>query len=97
MAGWVRAHAEGCAIAVRVSPRSARPGFTVDPQAVLIRVQAPATEGRATREAARTLARALGRPPSAVTLLSGPRSRSKVFRVAGVTPEEARRRLQEGP
>ncbi|HEX9890504.1 MAG TPA: DUF167 family protein [Actinomycetota bacterium] len=95
MERWVRGRGDGCSISVRVSPRASRPGVSLDAGGIHIRVRSPAAEGRATAEAARLLAEALGAPPSAVSLRSGPRSRSKVFRVAGMAPEEAVRRLRE--
>ena len=65
----------------------------VEEESVLISVGAPPLEGRATDEARRTLAKALGLPPSAVVLHSGARSRQKVFLVLGLGPEETARRL----
>jgi hypothetical protein len=81
------------AVSVRVTPRSGRPGVEVDGQSVAIHVRAPAAEGRATDEARRALAVALGVAPSRVTLRSGARSRRKVFEVGGMTSQEALRRL----
>ncbi len=63
---------------------------------VRIRVRAAPEGGRATEEARRALAEALAVPSSAVRLRSGATSRTKVFEVEGLTPEEARRRLQTG-
>jgi uncharacterized protein (TIGR00251 family) len=92
---------DGLLVTVRVRPRAARPGVASEGDALVIRVSAPPAEGRATQEAARILASALGVTPSAVSLRTGARSRQKVFRVRGLTREEARRRLArtvgEGP
>jgi hypothetical protein len=60
---------------------------------VLIGVAAPPVEGRATEEARRALARALGVLPGAVILQAGARSRRKTFLVLGLGPEETARRL----
>jgi uncharacterized protein YggU (UPF0235/DUF167 family) len=80
-------------ISVRVTPRSARPGVTVEDGQVTIRVRAPAEGGRATEEARRALASALGIPPSGMALRSGVRSRRKVFEVRGMASEDVLRRL----
>lgn len=61
---------------------------------IVIRVRAAPEGGRATEEAARALAAALGVPPSTVTVLRGRRSREKVFEVAGMTGDEALQRLR---
>ncbi len=81
------------AVGVRVTPRATRPGVEVAGQDVVVRVRAPAAEGRATDEARRALAAALGVAPSRVALRSGARSRRKVFEVDGMTSQEAFRRL----
>ena len=80
-------------ISVRVTPRSARPGITVQDDQVAIHVPAPAEGGRATEEARRALASALGIPPSWVALRSGARSRRKVFEVQGMASGDVLRRL----
>jgi uncharacterized protein len=78
---------DGVLLTVRVRPRS-RPGFEATPDILLIRVAAPPVAGRATEEARRALARAAGVPASRVTLVSGERSRTKVFLIAGVTARD---------
>lgn len=80
-------------VTVRVVPRSARTAVEVGPEGVRVRVRAAPEHGRATEEARSALARALDVPPSAVRLVAGARSRTKVFEVAGLGPEEVRRRL----
>jgi len=83
-------------IPVRVIPRSSRPGVEVRDAEVVVRVQAPPVGGRATEEARRTLAGALGLPPSAVRLRSGPASRRKAFDIEGLGANEVVRRLRAG-
>jgi len=77
-------------ITVRVVPRSARTGVDGGPEGPLIRVRAAPEGGRATAEAARALATALGVPPSAVRLIRGGRSRIKTFAVEGLSDEALR-------
>lgn len=79
-------------ITVRVVPRS-RPGIEATDDGVVVRVSAPPVNGRATEEARRTPARALGVPATAVSLRLGNRSRTKVFAVLGVSAKEAERLL----
>jgi uncharacterized protein len=80
-------------VTVRVVPRS-RPGVEVTNDGIVVRVSAPPVEGRATEAARRLLAEALGVPPSAVTLRTGPRARTKVFAVRGLSPDEVGARLR---
>lgn len=58
-----------------------------------VRLAAPATDGRANAELVRLLAKALGIPRDAVTIGPGGRSRRKLVHLAGVTLDDARRRL----
>ncbi len=90
----VRATPDGVTVSMRVRPRS-RPGFAERDGVLLVSVEAPSVEGRATEQARRALASALQVAPSAVRLRSGERSRSKVFHVTGVDIATAVRRLTE--
>jgi RNA polymerase-binding transcription factor DksA/uncharacterized protein YggU (UPF0235/DUF167 family) len=71
-------------VTVRVVPRSARTAVEVGPEGVRVRVRAAPERGRATEEARRALARALGVPASAVRLVAGAAARTKVFEVEGL-------------
>jgi hypothetical protein len=72
-------------IAVRVIPNAPRTAVTDQRDGEwVLRVSAPALEGRANREAARYLARRAGVPASAVRLISGERSRHKIFEISGL-------------
>jgi uncharacterized protein len=86
----------GAVITVRVRPRS-RPGIAFDGSGLVIRVAAPPVEGRATEEARKILAGALGVPPSTILIRAGERSRTKVFVIGGLEPEQVRRRLSGIP
>jgi hypothetical protein len=83
-------------ITVRVTPRSARPGVEPGREGPVIRVRAAPEGGRATAEAARALATAVGVPPTAVRLLRGGRSRVKTFAVEGVSDDALRDLLSAG-
>ncbi|HET9672859.1 MAG TPA: DUF167 domain-containing protein [Actinomycetota bacterium] len=81
-------------LTVRVTPRSGRSAVEVGERGVVVRVRAAPADGRATEEARRSLAGALGVPASSVTLRRGARGREKVFDVAGLTEREALQRLR---
>ena len=88
----VRATERGSLVEVRVRPRS-RPAIALRDGGLVVSVAAPAVDGRATEEARRALAAALGVAPTSVVLRSGARSSRKTFVVDGIAPEEVSRRL----
>src|SRR5215471_11698861 len=82
--------------AVRVRPRASRNEVAgVMEGALKIRLQAPAIEERANQALCEFLAERLGRPKSAVRILSGARSRVKRVEVLGVTAGEVEALLRE--
>jgi len=79
---------DGVAVAVKVQPKSRRPGLqgtapSADGERLRIGVAAAAEAGRANRAACAVLAEALGLAPSAVRLALGATSREKTLHVAG--------------
>ena len=81
-------------IDVRLTPRGGRDRIDGWDGAVLhVRVAAPPAEGRANESMVRLVAKALGVPPSRVTLVAGAQSRTKVIEVDGLTLEEIRARI----
>jgi uncharacterized protein len=89
-------HLVMASITVRVAPRSGRTAVDAGPDGVVVRVRAAPEAGKATEEAARALAAALGVPRARVRLRSGARSRTKAFDVEGLSIEEMDRRLGGG-
>jgi uncharacterized protein (TIGR00251 family) len=84
--GFWRASADGVAVAVKVQPKSRRPGLqgrapAVEGERLRIGVSEAAEDGRANRAACATLARALGVPASAVAVVAGLTSRDKTIRI----------------
>lgn len=74
-------------ITIRVRPGSARPGVGGEQAgALVVRVSAPAVDGRATQAALAAVADAFGVRRDAVTLMTGKTSRTKVVEVAGGDP-----------
>jgi uncharacterized protein YggU (UPF0235/DUF167 family) len=91
-------------IAVRVKPGSSRTrvgGCYPGPHgpALVVAVNAPAVDGRATESARRVLAEALGLPAAAVSLRIGAASRDKLFTVDQPQADLAERvrRLRDSP
>jgi uncharacterized protein YggU (UPF0235/DUF167 family) len=78
----------GVCVAVKVQPKSRRPGVqgrapAADGERLRIGVSEAAEHGRANLAACATLARALDLPAQAVAVQSGLTSREKTLRVAG--------------
>ena len=89
--------ADGVAVAVKVHPKSRRPGvhgagLSGDGERLRIGVTEAAEGGRANRAACAALAAALGIAQSAVRLEAGARSREKLLHVTG-DPEVLAARL----
>ena len=71
-------------ITIWVHPRSPRPGIGGEHAgALIVRVSAPAVDGRATEAALTSVAAAFGVRRGAVTLVAGATSRTKIIDVAG--------------
>ena len=74
----------GVEVALKVTPRAARPGLGgTEAGRLKVRVAEPPVEGQANAAAARLLAKALGVPSSKVSLIQGATGRKKRFRVEG--------------
>jgi uncharacterized protein (TIGR00251 family) len=81
---------------VRVAPRAARTAVAGEHDGALkVRVAAPPAGGAANAELTRFLARALGLAASAVEVLGGHTSKSKLVRARGATAEQVRRLAEE--
>ena len=90
--------ADGSGVRIRVQ---AQPGAKVSRiagaygETVKIAVATPPVDGKANKMLQKLLAGWLGVAPSSVVLSSGMTGREKVFAVSGVTPNEAKRRLEQ--
>jgi uncharacterized protein len=79
---------------LRVQPRASRDEVAgVAGDIIRVRLTAPPVEGAANQALVRFLAARLDVPRSAVTLVSGHTGRTKVVEVAGLSAQEASRRL----
>lgn len=84
----------GALLEVWVQPRASRDGVAgFHGERLKVRVAAPPVDGEANEALTRFLAKALGVPRSAVTIVRGHTGRHKSVRVTGLTPEEVRARL----
>ncbi len=85
-------------IAVRVQARARRDEIAAVRDGVLVvRVTAPALEGRANRAVRRLVAERLGVAPTQVTIVRGERSRDKVLEVGGIDQAAADAALGSSP
>ena len=74
-------------VTIRVRPGSAHPGVGGEyAGALVVKVRARAVDGKATEAALVAVADAFGVPRSAVTLVAGASSRTKVVDVAAADP-----------
>ena len=79
---------------VRLTPRGGRDHIDGwDGDVLRARVAAPPSEGRANEAMLRLVAKALGVPPSRITLVAGAQSRTKVIEIDGLTLDEIRTRI----
>lgn len=79
---------------VRVQPKASRNGIRVgDDGRIRVALTAPPVEGEANRALCAFVARVMGVPKSAVTVVGGVRSREKAIAVEGISEEDAQRKL----
>jgi uncharacterized protein len=87
--------AAGVTFAIKVQPRARRNAVVGEMGgAVKIALTAPPVDGRANQACIEFLAELLSLPRSAIEIVSGQSSRSKVIRVAGISVQQLRLLLQ---
>jgi uncharacterized protein (TIGR00251 family) len=85
----------GVSFAVKVHPRASKNAITGEVGGALkLALTAPPVNSKANDACIDFFAKLLNLPRSSVTIAAGQTSRNKVIRVAGLTAEEARRRLK---
>jgi uncharacterized protein (TIGR00251 family) len=83
-----------CLIRVRVTPRSGREEVLGwQDEELRVRVRAAPVEGQANEAVRRLIAKRLGMPASAIEVVSGGTSRTKMLRITGLTEDQVRARL----
>lgn len=81
-AGALRARIDAAGrLAVKVTPAAREESVTLAPDAVLVKVRAPADKGAANAAVIAVVAQALGLAPSRIELLRGGASRQKLLAV----------------
>jgi uncharacterized protein len=84
----------GVSFAVKVHPRARKNAITGEVgHALQVSLTAPPVDGKANAACVEFFANLLKVPRSSVTIASGQNSRKKVIRVAGLSAEELRQRL----
>jgi uncharacterized protein len=74
-----------CRIKIRVIPNARRTGFDgYREDELLLRLNAPALEGKANKAAVEFIAEYFALPRSSVALVSGEKSRHKIFELIGL-------------
>ena len=90
----IRSTPDGVSIRVHVAPRASRNKVLgVHDGALKVALTAPPVEGAANKALVEFMAKIVGVPKSAVSILSGEASRHKVVEVMGTTVEDVKRRL----
>ena len=81
---------------VRVIPNARKNEFSGWRESELVlRLNAPALDGKANNAAVEFIARYFGVSRSAVSLLSGEKSRHKIFQIVGLENDDLERKLAE--
>ena len=85
----------GATFAVKVHPRAKKNAITGEVgDALKVALTAPPVDGKANAACIEFFAQLLNVPRSSVTIASGQSSRNKVIRVAGLSAEEIKKRLE---
>lgn len=80
---------------MRVVPNAKRSEIVgLHSEAIKIKIQAPAQEGKANTALLEFLAKKLGVPVRQVTLVAGEKSQDKTLAIEGIEEADARQRLQ---
>jgi len=89
--------AAGATFVVKVHPRAKKNAITgTVGDAIKLALTAPPIEGRANEACIEFFAKFLNVPRSSITIAAGQTSRRKVIRVAGLSAQELRKRLNVG-
>jgi uncharacterized protein (TIGR00251 family) len=85
-----------CRLKVRVIPNARKTGFRgYREDECVLRLNAPAIEGKANKAASKYVANYFGVPASAVSIVTGEKSRHKIFQIVGLESIDLERKLAE--
>ncbi len=91
----IHEHAGAVTFEVKVHPRARKNVITGELGGALkLSITSPPIDGRANQACIEFFAKLLKVPRSSVTIASGQSSRNKVVRVAGLTADEVRQRIE---
>ncbi len=91
---WIIATRDGCQLTVKATPRATRTEVAgLEEGWLRIRLQAPPVDGRANEALTEFLARQLGLPRRAVTVISGETGRIKRLQITGLDVATTRAKL----
>lgn len=91
---WVSPKGSSSLLSIRVQPNSSREGVgEVRNDALIIRLNAPAVEGKANDALIRFISRKLDVPKSRIAIIRGEKNRTKSIAVQGLSPEAVAQRL----
>lgn len=85
----------GAAIAVRVTPRTAKNEIhdILDDGTIKIRLTAPPVEGKANKELIKFLSSVLDVPPSTIEILAGQSGHDKLLSIMGLSSQEVQKKI----
>ncbi len=85
---WVSRKGSSSVLSIRVQPNSSREGLgEIRNDALVIRLNAPAVEGKANDALIRFMSKKLDIPKSRITIVRGEKNRTKSVAVEGLSPE----------
>jgi uncharacterized protein (TIGR00251 family) len=91
---WIVATRDGCQLTVKATPRASRTEVAgVEEGWLRLRLQAPPVDGRANAALTEFLAKQLGLPRRAVTVVSGETGRLKRLQITGLGVDATRAKL----
>jgi uncharacterized protein (TIGR00251 family) len=92
---WLTEHPDGVVITIRATPRAKHTEVVGVVEAALrVRVQAPPVDGKANKVLSKFLAKHLGVPNSAISIVGGQTARNKRVHIAGVNASHVYAALQ---
>ena len=93
---YIRETPQGVTLAIRVQPRSSRNEIIADPasEQLKVRITAPPVDSAAYNALPKFIAKSLGVPPSAVSLIRGEKSRNKTLLITGTDAQAVTEKLR---
>jgi uncharacterized protein (TIGR00251 family) len=93
---WVSKKGVSAVLSCRVQPNSSKQGIgKIKNNALIIRLNAPAVEGKANDALINFLSKRLGIAKSRISIIQGERNRNKLVSIEGLSPEEIAGRLTD--